>query len=351
MGRHISLFAGLGGDFLGSQALGFTPVASAEIDPWLRKLLNLRFPHALDLGDVRQVDGAGLRSIFGGTGTLLSGGFPCQDLSAPGYGNGLQGHRSGLYRELMRLTAELSPQYVLIENVSVLRNKGLEKLLAALQRLNYDVRWDCITAASLGAQHMRDRIWIAAVKRPSDPILAAGIGRLRFEALSLLRSDRLGLLNIAGGVHNGNFGSRYKEDRYVSRFPRSGCMIGRDVYARPPLTVAKRLPGLWPTPTRSDGTGGPGVSPKRTGGKNLRTAAGGSLNPEWVEYLMGVPRGWTDLDKPNSDVVPFKGFTSADHYPRTVNGRMKDRGRRIQALGNALVPAVFELSLRNLIEW
>lgn len=345
MGRHISLFAGLGGDFLGSQALGFTPVASAEIDPWLRRLLNLRFPHALDLGDVREVNGAGLRSVFGGGGTLLSGGFPCQDLSAPGYGDGLNGHRSGLYRELMRLVKELSPQYVMIENVSVLRNKRLDKLLVALQKLNYDVRWDCITAASVGAKHLRDRIWIAAVRRDSHPIIAVVQGQRRYEALTLLPQDRLGMVTHRGRIMQ--TGDVFP----IERFPRSGCMIGRDVYARPALTVAKRTPGLYPTPTRSDGTGGPGVSPRRTGGKNLRTYAGGSLNPEWLEALMGVPRHWTDLDKPTAALVPFKGWASEVYIPRTVDGRVKDRGRRVQALGNALVPAVFQLSLENLINW
>jgi site-specific DNA-cytosine methylase len=61
-----------------------------------------------------------------------------------------------------------------------------------------------------------------------------------------------------------------------------------------PTRVVRRE--SWPTPTKSDGEGGPGNS-GREGGENLRTAAGGSLNPTWVEWLMGFPLGWTDLDR------------------------------------------------------
>lgn len=59
---------------------------------------------------------------------------------------------------------------------------------------------------------------------------------------------------------------------------------------------SRESPLMWPTPTQSDGMGGPGNS-GRDGGENLRTAVGGNLNPDWVEWLMGFPIGWTDLER------------------------------------------------------
>lgn len=333
MGRHISLFSGIGCDFLGSRALGFTPVATAENNPWLRKLLNIRFPHALDLGDVRYVDGEAMHTAFGTEGTLLSGGFPCQDLAAPGYGPGLKGKRSGLYRELMRIVGEAKPQYVVIENVSLLRSKGLDVLLLALNRLGYDARWDCIPAAYVGAPHVRDRIWITAA--PRSPLHAPG-------------DERLGLLNLTGRVHTGKFGAPDAE-KYIQKFPRSGTMVGRHVFSRGAIP-AKRPKHSFPTPTFSDGTGGPGTSPKREGGMNLRTWAGGSLTPAFCEWAMGLPIDWTDPTvRSPQPVRPWSGPSPPYIYPSGCT--VPDRGKRVSACGNGLVPDVFALALEMLIEW
>jgi hypothetical protein len=64
-----------------------------------------------------------------------------------------------------------------------------------------------------------------------------------------------------------------------------------------PRVVARMEREMWPTPTKSDGEGGPGNS-GRDGGENLRTAAGGSLNPTFVEWLQGFPKNWTEVPGP-----------------------------------------------------
>lgn len=357
MATHVSLFSGIGCDFLGSKPLGFTPVATAENDPWLRKLLNKRFPRALDLGDVRDVDGKNLRALAGGPGSLLSGGFPCQDLSNIGIkrGTGLSGVRSNLYTELMRITGELSPDYVMIENVSVLRSKGLEKLLDALYLLAYDVKWDSIPASALGAPHRRDRVWIGAKKRQDSKVAAERL-------LAFGKLKPIGLLTLLGHV-KGPDGDR------VTRFPRAGMMVDGFVYERKDPFPLKRQKGLWPTPraalnewrtTRNAPSHGNGHGATLAGMANDAVRAGGgtpapssesagNINPEWVEYLMGLPRYWTDLDKSNREVVPFKGWTT-DHYPRTAAG-VPNRAHRLKALGNGLVPRVFESALQELINW
>jgi hypothetical protein len=82
-----------------------------------------------------------------------------------------------------------------------------------------------------------------------------------------------------------------------------GGATGRVGKERPSLqTMARR--GMWPTPTKSDGTGGPGAGKNRQGGDNLRTRVGGQLNPTWVEWLMGWPLEWTGLRPLETDRYP-----------------------------------------------
>lgn len=92
----------------------------------------------------------------------ICGGFPCQDISTAGKGAGLAGARSGLWWEFHRLIAETRPKWVIAENVSALRSRGLDQILGGLAALGYDAEWHCIPASAVGAPHRRDRIWIVA---------------------------------------------------------------------------------------------------------------------------------------------------------------------------------------------
>lgn len=98
---------------------------------------------------------------------VICGGFPCQDISLAGKGAGLEGKRSGLWSEFHRLIKEIKPKYAIIENVSALRSRGLDQVLREISEIGYDAEWHCITAASIGAPHRRDRIWIVAYPRNS----------------------------------------------------------------------------------------------------------------------------------------------------------------------------------------
>lgn len=93
---------------------------------------------------------------------VICGGFPCQDISLAGYGAGLAGKRSGLWFQFHRLIRELRPKCALIENVALLRSRGLEEVLRSLNEIGYDAEWHCIPATAIGAPHQRDRIWIIA---------------------------------------------------------------------------------------------------------------------------------------------------------------------------------------------
>jgi DNA (cytosine-5)-methyltransferase 1 len=340
-GSHISLFSGVGMTDLAAQSLGYKTIATAEIDRWNRKLLGVRFPDALHFADVRRVEST--HTMLGSMiqrPLLISGGFPCQDVSVAGHAKGLAGERSGLWSEFKRVIAEFKPDKVLIENVAVLRSRGLDQVLCDLVWLGYDVRWDCIPAAAVGAPHLRDRIWIVAT-----PYVPA------FEP----PADEDDAIAAYGGT-----GLLLPDGGYLTKLPRAGRMTNGYVFEevpQAPIKSARTAGNLpthvkrYPTPSRRDGMGGPGTSPHRKGGKNLRTVVNEldgdyKLSPAFVEWMMGLPEGWTNPDVPNAALVPHNGWTVEPH-PR-VDKNAPHRRKRIMALGNGLVPQAARMALDTL---
>jgi DNA (cytosine-5)-methyltransferase 1 len=161
--RELALFAGAGGGLLGSRILGWSTVCAVEVDPYARSVLFARqrdghlerFPV---WDDIRTFKGAPWR----GTVDVVSGGFPCQDISSAGQGRGLAGARSGLWHEMRRVVDEVRPRFVFAENSSHLRTRGLGTVIDGLARLGYDARWCVLGARHVGAPHRRDRMWILA---------------------------------------------------------------------------------------------------------------------------------------------------------------------------------------------
>ena len=159
----MELFAGAGGGIYGGLLLGHTPVCAVEIVDKNRELLLQRqidgvFPRFPVWDDVRTFDGLPWRGIV----DVVSGGFPCTDISAAGKGAGIDGEQSGLWREMARIVREVRPRYVFVENSPMLITRGLGRVLGDLAALGYDCRWTCLSAADCGAPHRRDRIWILA---------------------------------------------------------------------------------------------------------------------------------------------------------------------------------------------
>lgn len=152
-----SLFAGIGGFDLGLTRAGFEIAWQVEIDPYCQRVLAKHWPHVQRYGDIRTIDWGTVEPV-----DLLCGGFPCQDISLAGKGAGLAGERSGLWFEYAKAIEALQPRYVLIENVSALRSRGLDQVLGSLDALGYDAEWHCIPACAVGAPHRRDRVWIMA---------------------------------------------------------------------------------------------------------------------------------------------------------------------------------------------
>jgi DNA (cytosine-5)-methyltransferase 1 len=154
----LDLFSGIGGFSLGLERAGMRTAAFCEINSHARLVLRQHWPDVPIFEDVMALTAADMPEKI----DVICGGFPCQDISLAGKGAGLAGNRSGLWSEFHRLISEIRPSWVIVENVSALRSRGLDVVLGGLAALGYDAEWHCIPASAVGAPHRRDRVWIVA---------------------------------------------------------------------------------------------------------------------------------------------------------------------------------------------
>lgn len=168
--NELALFAGAGGGILAGRLLGWRTIAACEIEPYPRavllhnqKLGNL--PHFPIWDDIRTLDGTPFRDHI----DIVTGGFPCQDISAAGKGAGITGARSGLWTEMHRIIREVRPRYAFMENSPMLTARGLGRVLGDLAEAGYNAAWCVLGAADCGAPHRRDRIWILAETQDAIP--------------------------------------------------------------------------------------------------------------------------------------------------------------------------------------
>jgi len=161
--NELHLFAGAGGGILGSELLGMRTVCAVELEPYPASVLLARqndglLPPFPVWDDVRTFDGRRWRGLV----DVVSGGFPCQDISAAGKGAGIDGARSGLWREMHRIINEIRPEFAFLENSPLLVGRGLARVLGDLAEIGYDAEWLVLGADDVGAPHVRKRIWILA---------------------------------------------------------------------------------------------------------------------------------------------------------------------------------------------
>jgi len=152
-----SLFSGIGGIELGFERQGFNTKWFIECDPYAKEIIRKRFPEAKIYGDIKEVDFKAIPQV-----EVLTGGFPCQDISNAGKRAGIEGDRSSLWKYYLKAISEIRPKIAFIENVSALLGRGLNTLLCDLAKVGYDAEWYCVSASSVGANHQRDRIFILA---------------------------------------------------------------------------------------------------------------------------------------------------------------------------------------------
>ena len=159
--RLLDLFSGIGGFSLAAQAVWKEELEIAgfcEIDEFCHKILRKNFGDIPIHSDISTFDTSKFHSI-----DIITGGFPCQDISQAGREKlGIKGKRSGLWSEMFRVISEIRPRFVVAENVAAITFRGLDRVLSDLAEIRYDAEWQCISAAEVGAWHKRDRFWLVA---------------------------------------------------------------------------------------------------------------------------------------------------------------------------------------------
>ena len=278
----LDIFSGIGGFSLGLEKAGMQTIAFCENNTFCQEILKTHWqdiPVLSDIRDLGKKDLAHLSKI-----DVIAGGFPCQDISVAGKQAGIKGERSGLWQEFKRLIKEIEPKYAIIENVANLRSRGLSRVLKDLWEIGYNAEWHCIPASSFGAPHRRDRIWIIAYPNGNSK------GRLPIRKEK--RQSALG--NDCKNASNSNCKrlQGYGEHREVSTICTQKAFN---------TSVSKSRANSW----RKE----PVARLANTKNNKVR------INPDWVEWLMGYPVGWTK------------------------QGTFKER---LQGLGNSVVPVIPE---------
>ena len=199
--RVLDCFAGIGGFTLGLERAGFETVAFCEIEPYCQKVLAKHWPEVPIYDDIRRVTAD--RLIRDGIRPdVITGGFPCQDLSAAGKQAGIDGERSGLWAELARLIGELQPRYAIMENVTNLisgdSGRWFGRVLGDLAQVGYDAEWHCIPASAIGAHHHRDRVWIVAYPNVCEQPI--GLDASEFERVLPAKAERSGPPSRTGSL-------------------------------------------------------------------------------------------------------------------------------------------------------
>ncbi len=199
----LDLFAGIGGFTLGLEKAGFETVAFCEIDPYAQKVLRKNWPEVPIYDDVRTITADRLAADRIRV-DVITGGFPCQDISTAGRQAGIEGERSGLWLECARLLGEIRPRYAIFENVTNLLNGDggdwFKRVLGDISAIGYDAEWHCIPASAIGAYHHRDRVWIIAYPN-SDSESGRSLNAGEVQPASLLENaSRTRLSRVQGRI-------------------------------------------------------------------------------------------------------------------------------------------------------
>ena len=170
--RELALFAGAGGGILGGKLLGWRTVCAVEYEPYPACVLIARqndgtLPPFPIWDDVRTFDGRPWR----GSVDVVSGGFPCVEVSSAGLKRGVGYGRSALWSEMARIVREVMPEFVFVENGADLITRGLSGVLSDLAEMGFDAEWGVLGAHHAGAPHERERTWLVArhPDRHSEP--------------------------------------------------------------------------------------------------------------------------------------------------------------------------------------
>jgi len=337
----LDLFSGIGGFSLGLERAGMRTVAFCEIDPFARAVLAKHWPQVPCYDDVQTLTRDRLCADGVVRPDVICGGFPCQDISGAGKGAGLAGERSGLWSEFARLIGEIRPRYAIIENVALLRSRGLDQVLGTLDALGYDAEWHCIPASAIGAPHYRDRVWIVAYANDTGCRDASEVHAWRGQHGEGQRVDAAASgCGVADVGHADRPGcdwlgvERRRQGREAVQTERASEALahaqhcrckGRCAFVNGIESAVSIVP--------RDSVAGPLI----TSADIRRSAA----QRGWGRSEPGLGRAADGLPARLDRTRPVEAWEG--NTPRTVGRGAPNRRPRLKALGNSVVPQIVEL--------
>ena len=328
--NELALFAGGGGGILESYLLGWKVLAAVEIERYPRDVLLQRqkdgiLPSFPIWDDIRTFDGYPWRGRI----DIVTGGFPCQDISVAGKGKGITGSRSGLWKEMARVVYEVQPRFVYVENVPAITSRGLGVVLGDLAQMGYDARWCVLGADDAGAPHIRKRFWLLAYPN--------GEAGKKQEKTGRTARDRAG--NEGENVSN-TYGQRLQRENESSkqdekwkteaafRWEITGC--GLQWWNIDPADLPDtNCSGFQKKRTKQQATGITGNDLQR----DLSHSAGKGFQ-DWTEEKVTE-----ETEEPERLLRHKENWPVESRVGRVAN-RIPHRVDRLKAIGNAQVPAV-----------
>ena len=338
MYQHLDLFSGIGGFSLGLEATGeFETVAFCDYDPFCQKVLRKHWENVPIYGDIKELTYEKLKANGINNIDIITGGYPCQPFSVAGNKKGEQDPRH-LWPEYFRLVQECRPTWVIGENVGGHIKLGLDTVLSDLESEGYSARTFSISASSIGANHKRERVWIVAnsndrlSKQSNEEVRTGGntfdngnsdmansnIERLEGSNRSLSseheRDKRRDSHEHSNEKIMANSSSERLERHRREHELREDSEEGKVSRSSEDVANSERI--------RQQGPGKPIGSSNTETNSNGKTIGltmavkekkgGGTLNPTWVEWLMGYPTGWTDLS-PSETASSLTSPTTSDN--------------------------------------
>lgn len=314
--KVLDLFSGIGGFSYGLEmaSKNFKTTKFCEIDKFCQKVLKKHWPEVPIHDDIKTL------TCTEGEYDIICGGFPCQDISVAGQKKGITNEtRSGLWYEYKRIIKEVKPRYVIIENVRNLLNNGLAIVLKDLHEIGYNAEWEVISARSVGACHLRERLWIVAYPNTTR--------RMRPDASQ--PKERWGNTKSFGGSgkSKGITTPTYSNSKRLQRQfqkPREDGNLGRE-------EVSMRADGLLrETP------------PNTSNSDNFRFWPSFVTEEEKSEWWSKATSGFRDWWEAESSICRVSNGISKELD--------KDRANRIKALGNSIVPQIVKIIGDRIVE-
>lgn len=370
--NHLDLFTGIAGFALAMQIIRnyeeeiqFKTVAACDIEKWVHPIIKQNVGDIPIYDDVTkltadQLARDGCRNI-----NIITGGFPCQDLSSAGKRAGITGSRSSLFSEIIRLASEIRPRYLLMENVAGLvtgdGGNWARTVFGELSLIGYDAEWRVVSAQELGAPHLRKRIWIVC----ADADCLPGGKRRTF-----IGNDKAGKNANDPGQMGGDSGTGQEladtlRSRYIYRTPGEMAETARRESEARNQSALSINAGRSPELCDADGiAGGVSIGPDISGTKGTRRN-----QTIWSKNRSQLKRRFRDQRRSQEkrkegptftglgDVVDglslrlaFARFWEEEPNIPRVTVNEEERNHKLKALGNSIVPAVACIPLMRIKE-